>query len=39
MKHVRVASRIGDDKALDAGNSYSIAKSSNAVSANSGCNP
>jgi len=39
MKHVCVAARIGDGKALDAGNSHSIAKSSNAASADSGCNP
>jgi hypothetical protein len=32
MKHVCVAARIGDSKALDAGNSRSIAKSSNAAS-------
>jgi hypothetical protein len=39
MKHACVAARIGDGKALDAGNSHSIAKSSNAASADSGCNP
>jgi hypothetical protein len=39
MKHVCVAARMGDGKALDAGNSRSIAKSSNAASADSGCNP
>jgi hypothetical protein len=39
MKHVCVAARIGGGKALDAGNSQSIAKSSNAASADSGCNP
>ena len=39
MKHVCVAARIGDGEALDAGNSHSIAKSSNAASADSGCNP
>jgi hypothetical protein len=39
MKHVCVAARIGGGKALDAGNSYSIAKSSNAANADSGCNP
>ena len=32
MKHVCVAARIGDGEALDAGNSHSIAKSSNAAS-------
>jgi hypothetical protein len=32
MKHVCVAARIGDGEALDAGNSRSIAKSSNAAS-------
>src|ERR1022692_3505201 len=31
MKHTCVAARIGDGKALDAGNSHSIAKSSNAA--------
>jgi hypothetical protein len=39
MKHVCIVARIGDGKALDAGNSRSIAKSSNAASAYSGCNP
>ena len=39
MKHVCVAARIGDGKALAAGNSHSIAKASNAASADSGCNP
>jgi len=39
MKHVCVAARIGDCKALDAGNSRPIAQSSNAASADSGCNP
>jgi len=38
-KHVCVAVRIGDGKAPGEGNSYSIAKTSNAVSADSGCNP
>src|SRR5882757_3939791 len=36
MKHVCVAARIG--KAPGEGNSYSIAKTSNAASADSGCN-
>src|ERR1035437_2241252 len=39
MKHVCVAARIGDGNAPGAGNSHSIAKSSNAASADSGCNP
>ena len=39
MKHECVAARIGDDKALGAANSRSIGKSSNVVSADSGCNP
>jgi hypothetical protein len=39
MKHVCVAARIGDGEALDAGNSRSIAKSSNDDSADSGSNP
>ena len=39
MKHVCVAARIGDGKAHGAGNSHSIAKTSNAASADSGCNP
>jgi len=39
MKHVCVAARIGDGKALDAGNIQHIGKSSNAASADSGCNP
>jgi hypothetical protein len=39
MKRECVAARIGDGKALDAGNSYSIGKSSNAASADSGFNP
>ena len=39
IKHTCVAARIGDDKAPGAGNSTSIAKTSNAVSADSGCNP
>ena len=39
MKHVCVAARIGDGKAPGAGNSHSIAKTSNVASADSGCNP
>jgi len=39
MKHVCVAARIGEGKAPGAGNSYSIAKTSNAAIADSGCNP
>jgi hypothetical protein len=39
MKHVCVAVRIGDGKAPVEGNSHSIAKTSNAASADSGCNP
>src|SRR3954466_3165565 len=39
MKHVCVASRIGDSKAPGEGNSRSIAKTSNEDSADSGCNP
>jgi hypothetical protein len=39
MKHVCVAARIGDSKAPGEGNSRSIAKTSNADSADSGCNP
>ena len=39
MKHVCVAARIGDGKALDAGNIWNIGNSSNAASADSGCNP
>jgi hypothetical protein len=39
MKHVCVAARIGEGKAPGEGNSYSIAKTSNAVSADSGYNP
>jgi hypothetical protein len=39
MKHVCVAARIGDGKAPGEGNSHSIAKTSNAASADSGCNP
>ena len=39
MKHVCVAARIGEGKAPGEGNSRSIAKTSNAVSADSGCNP
>src|SRR6187401_514982 len=39
MKHVCVAARIGEGKAPGEGNSRSIAKTSNAASADSGCNP
>src|SRR4030081_767522 len=39
MKHACVASRIGDGKAPGEGNSRSIAKTSNAAIAYSGCNP
>jgi hypothetical protein len=39
MKHVCVAARIGDGKAPGEGNSRSIAKTSNAAIADSGCNP
>src|SRR4051794_23477171 len=39
MKHVCVASRIGEGKAPGEGNSRSIAKTSNAAIADSGCNP
>jgi hypothetical protein len=40
MKHVCVTARIGDGKAPGEGNSrFSIAKTSNAASADSGCNP
>jgi hypothetical protein len=39
MKYVCVAARIGDGKAPGAGNSHSIAKTSNAASTDSGCNP
>src|SRR5215203_5727685 len=39
MKHVCVAVRIGEGKAPGEGNSHSIAKTSNADSADSGCNP
>jgi hypothetical protein len=39
VKHVCVAARIGDGKAPGEGNSHSIAKTSNAVSADSGGNP
>jgi hypothetical protein len=39
MKHVCVAARIGDGKAPGEDNSRSIAKTSNAASADSGCNP
>src|SRR3954465_10760558 len=39
MKHVCVAARIGEGKAPGEGNSHSIAKTSNAAIADSGCNP
>ena len=39
MKHVCVAARIGEGKASGEGNSRSIAKTSNAAIADSGCNP
>ncbi len=39
MKHVCVADRIGEGKAPGEGNSRSIAKTSNAAIADSGCNP
>ncbi len=39
MKHVCVAARIGDGKTPGEGNSHSIAKPSNAASADSGSNP
>jgi len=39
MKHVCVAARIGDGKAPGEGDSRSIAKTSNAAIADSGCNP
>ena len=39
VKHVCVAARIGDGKAPSEGNSRSIAKTSNAAIADSGCNP
>ena len=39
MKHACVAARIGDGKAPGEGNSRSIAKTSNAAIADSGCNP
>ena len=38
-KHACVAARIGEGKAPGEGNSHSIAKTSNAASADSGCNP
>src|SRR4051812_26737547 len=38
-KHVCVESRIGEGKAPGEGNSRSIAKTSNAAIADSGCNP
>jgi hypothetical protein len=39
MKRVCVAARIGEGKAPGEGNSRSIAKTSNAAIADSGCNP
>src|ERR1700675_2062205 len=39
MKHVCVAARIGEGKAPGEDNSRSIAKTSNAAIADSGCNP
>jgi hypothetical protein len=39
LKHVCVAARIGEGKAPGEGNSHSIAKTSNAAIADSGCNP
>ena len=39
IKHVCVAARIGEGKAPGEGNSRSIAKTSNAAIADSGCNP
>ena len=39
LKHVCVAARIGDGKAPGESNSRSIAKTSNAASADSGFNP
>ena len=39
MKHVCVAARIGEGKAPGEGNGHSIAKTSNAAIADSGCNP
>ena len=39
MKHVCVAARIGDGKALVAANVQNLRKTSNAASADSGCNP
>ena len=39
VKHVCVAARIGEGKAPGEGNSRSIAKTSNAAIADSGCNP
>jgi len=38
MKRVCIAARIGDGKALDAGNIWNIGRSSNAVRADPGCN-
>src|SRR5258705_10929408 len=39
MKHVCVAARIGDSKAPGEANTHCIRKTSNAASADSGCNP
>ena len=39
MKHVCVAARIGDGKAPGEANIKYIRKTSNAASADSGCNP
>jgi hypothetical protein len=39
MKHVCVAARIGDGKAPGEANTLCIGKTSNAASADSGCNP
>ena len=39
MKHACVAARIGEGKAPGEGNGCSIAKTSNAAIADSGCNP
>ena len=39
VKHVCVVARIGEGKAPGEGNGHSIAKTSNAAIADSGCNP
>jgi hypothetical protein len=39
MKHTSVAARIGGGKALGAANVENLRKTSNAASADSGCNP